>query len=163
MRKKQIRHSQKYISKSEKSDIFLLAAAKNRNKDYADILTALSEGYNPITGEKLGDTISNHDEIKYALVSGAAALRNMADYMRIVPPPEIKPKNEGKPWTEQDEAILLEAYINEEPIELLAIDFGRSENDIQLKLDELLRKVYEDYKKQTMHNFKIINKNRGSD
>ncbi len=135
-------------------------SVKNRHLDYADILTVLAEGFNPITGEEFGEMVLDQNEIIYALTAGAAALRHISESISVSEEIDKKHKNAGKLWTKEEEAILLEAFDNGEPIDMIAIDFGRTKRAIKKRLDKLMIKPSYYRKRQAMRKYKIIpNKN----
>jgi len=142
-----------------KTNIFEMQSIKNRHNDHADILSAIANGKNPITGENLPNGVLDHPEIILALASGSSALRNIAASINISG--SKSPKNAGLPWTKQDEEILLEAYTNGEPLDLLAIDFGRTEKAIEKRL-ELLLSQQDKYTSKT-HSLRIRQRRKRSE
>ena len=67
-----------------------------------ELLTALSDGVNPLTGELLSEDDScNHVEIVRALNT---VLRFIEDQPKK--PAKASPENAGKPWTKEDEEVL---------------------------------------------------------
>ena len=156
MRKSEIGESRKKLQQQQ--------SVKNRHLEYADILTVLAEGFNPITGEEFGEMVLDQKEIIYALTAGAAALRHVAESVSLSENSGKKHKNAGKPWTSEEEVILLEAFDNGEPIDMIAIDLGRTKRAIACRLDKLMIKPSDYRKRQALRKFKIIpDKNKSSD
>ena len=69
-----------------------------------EIVSALAEGIDPTTGEVLpDDSVYNKGEIVRAMY----AVLNSLDEKK---PKKNLPENAGKPWTKEDEAVLIELY-----------------------------------------------------
>ena len=128
-----------------KSDILEL------NQQYAEILVSLARGIDPVTEKTIDTSTLNRADIVRALCAGAVALRTS----KVQEISDRKTPNAGKHWSAQDDAILLEAFRNGEPIEMIAYDFGRSPLAIYMRLDKLLRKHDSKTIKNAMQNRKI--------
>lgn len=71
-----------------------------------ELLTLLSDGVNPLTGEILAEDDScNQVEIVRALNTVLRHLDNQSDK-----PSKHLPENAGKPWTEEDEEVLCRMF-----------------------------------------------------
>ena len=73
----------------------------NRAKE---IVTALAEGIDPITGEVLeSDNVCNKGEVVRALYALLTACEDKNSKKNL-------PENAGKPWTQEDESLLKSLY-----------------------------------------------------
>ena len=96
-----------------------------------NIVTALANGVNPQTGEVFaGDSPYQSAEIVRALFMAIRALQ--AQYARRRPD---APANAGKPWTEAEDAELLEAFDRGTPLATIAQTHARTLAGIQARLE----------------------------
>ena len=93
------------------------------------LLTELADGVDPLTGERLpADSVCNRPEI-------IRALRYVSDRpKRSAPLP-----NAGKPWTEADEAALLQMFDAGCSMEEMQARFQRTNGAIVRRLERLGR------------------------
>ena len=69
-----------------------------------EILSILSEGVDPTTGEVLPDnSVCNKGEV-------VRALYTVLNCINEKKPKKNMPQNAGKPWTKEDEALLIDLY-----------------------------------------------------
>ena len=120
-------------------------------RKHLEILLSLARGIDPKTGEQSDSISLNDPSVIRALCAGASALRQEC----MVIAADVPLENAGKTWTSSEDIALLEAYENGEPIDMLALDFGRSINAIYLRLDKLLNKPDSKTIKEAMQNRKI--------
>jgi hypothetical protein len=96
-----------------------------------EVLSALAEGIDPISGDRL-PAICLEPAIADALQVAVAALRarvqQRARRARL-------PANVGKPWRPEDDAALLAAWAAGEALEALAQRFGRTRVGIRSRLE----------------------------
>ena len=98
-----------------------------------DLLTALADGVNPITGELLPSYDScNQAEIVRALHTAVATLEKAAK--RASKP---LPDNAGKPWTVEEEARLVASYRSGKNGAELAAEHNRTKVAIASRLVKL--------------------------
>lgn len=98
-----------------------------------DLLTALADGVNPITGELLPSYDScNQAEIVRALHTAVTTLEKAAK--RSSKP---QPDNAGKPWTVDEEAKLVDSYRTGKTGAELAAEHNRSKGAIAARLVKL--------------------------
>lgn len=92
-----------------------------------ELLTALADGIDPLTGEVLPqESVCNRAEIVRALHCVLNAL-----------PDKPHPENMGKPWTEEDDAALCRMYDAGVTREALCAHFKRSRGGIVSRLAHL--------------------------
>lgn len=92
-----------------------------------DLLSALADGINPLTGEVLSEEDScNQIEI-------VRALHTVLD---AIPKSKLSqsPENAGKPWTKEEETALVEAFDEGESVARIAKVHGRSRGAIEARL-----------------------------
>jgi hypothetical protein len=100
------------------------------------ILSALADGINPLTGELLSsDCVCNQVEVVRALHCILNALSRVGD--KEVPP------NAGKPWTEHEDELLLNAYLERKSISEMAKAHGRTIGAINSRLNRIVDEVIE--------------------
>ena len=98
-----------------------------------DLLTALADGVNPITGELLPSYDScNQAEIVRALHTAVTTLEKAAK--RAAKP---QPDNAGKPWTVEEEAKLVASYRSGKSGAELAAAHNRTKGAIAARLVKL--------------------------
>ena len=96
-----------------------------------ELLRSLADGVNPLTGEILPPNDScNQVEIVRALHT---VLTHLSSYKA----PKPQPQNAGKPWTEEDDAILCHMYESNCPSKDICAYFKRSEGAIAARLVKL--------------------------
>ena len=96
------------------------------------LLTELADGVNPLTGECLpSDSVCNRPEIIRAL---HCVLQHTAGGRKCPSPP-----NAGKPWTEADEAALMQMFDVGCSMEEMQARFQRTNGAIVRRLERLGR------------------------
>jgi hypothetical protein len=96
------------------------------------ILAALADGVNPLTGEVFpADSPYQSAEIVRALYCAARVL----DAGKRRTPRAGMPRNAGKPWSEEEDRRLLEAFDHGEALEALAQNHARTRAGIQARLE----------------------------
>lgn len=96
----------------------------NRAKE---IITALAEGIDPTTGELLEENnVCNKAEVVRAFYT---ILQNLKDK-----PKKELPENAGKPWTEEEEKLLLELYNSGTSKKEISQSLGRTIGSITSRL-----------------------------
>lgn len=99
----------------------------NRAKE---IIEALAEGIDPTTGEVLPeDHVCNKGEVVRAFYSVLETLDKKQK--------KSMPENAGKPWTKEDEELLLCFYREGLAVRNIANKLGRSVGSIRSKLDKM--------------------------
>ncbi len=98
------------------------------------ILSALIQGLDPFSGERLNDSAMHRAEVTRALLDGRDALDKMAarSWRRAQLPPRV-----GEPWTPEEDEKLVKAFKAGVSLEELASEHQRSIRAIQLRLDVL--------------------------
>ena len=95
-----------------------------------ELLTMLTDGVNPLTGEVLSDEDScNQVEIVRALNVALRAMENQAK-RRNSPPPE----NAGKPWSREDDTLLCKMFDEGCSKAKMREHFKRSTTSIEARL-----------------------------
>ncbi len=98
-----------------------------------ELLTLLSDGVNPLTGEILAEDDScNQVEVVRALNSVLRYIENRAEKSS-----EHLPANAGKPWTEEDEEILTRMFEHGRTRKEICNYFKRSPGAIASRLVKL--------------------------
>ena len=96
-----------------------------------EIVSALAEGIDPTTGEVLPDSsVCNKGEVVRALYT----VLNCLDTAR---PKKNLPANAGKPWTKEDETVLINLYRLEASKMDICNTLQRTENGIAARLVHL--------------------------
>jgi hypothetical protein len=100
-----------------------------------DILQFLIDGLDPFTGEELpSGSILQKGEILRALLAGLNALERVT--VRAQRRAQL-PENVGRPWSEEEEKLLVEAFnCGETPAEI-AIRHARTLRAIEARLEKL--------------------------
>jgi len=100
-----------------------------------EILTALVQGVDPLTGEELpGGTVLQQVEILRALLAGVGALEQVA--VRAQRRAQL-PDNVGRSWTEEEERQLTTAFTNGDALPDIALRHGRTLRAIEARLERL--------------------------
>ena len=93
-----------------------------------EIIAMLAEGIDPTTGEMLAeDNVCNKAEVVRAFYT---ILQNIG----MNKPKKELPENAGKPWTEEEEKVLLELYNEGLSKKELSQRLGRTINSISARL-----------------------------
>ena len=93
-----------------------------------EIVAILAEGIDPTTGEVLSDdNVCNKPEVLRALYT---VLKHTEYYRR-------QAENAGKPWTEDDDALLAELYKSGSSVKELKERFKRTSGSIRSRLERL--------------------------
>ena len=96
------------------------------------LLTELADGVDPLTGECLpADSVCNRPEIIRAL---HCVLWHTSGKRKHPSPP-----NAGKPWTEEDEAALMQMFDTGSTIAEISAQFQRTNGAIVRRLERLGR------------------------
>lgn len=99
------------------------------------ILTVLSDGIHPITGEILPDSdSSNQLEVVRAINTVLRALETNAPASK-----RSLPENNGKPWTEDDDAELCQLFDSGCSRKEMSAHFKRTAGSISARLEKLGR------------------------
>lgn len=95
-----------------------------------EILTALADGVNPVTGEVLPAADSCNQ---------ADVIRALHAVLQSIPESKLKPqpRNAGKPWTDEEERILCEEFEEGLSVNAIAKAHGRSPGAIESRLVSL--------------------------
>ena len=100
----------------------------NRAKE---IISTLVEGVDPTTGEVLPDnSVCNKGEVVRAFY----AVLNHLDEKK---PKKNMPANAGKPWTKEDEDLLIGLYHSGTPKKVICTSLQRSETGVAARLVHL--------------------------
>jgi hypothetical protein len=105
------------------------------------ILKTLADGVDPATGEQFSaDSPYQHPDTIRALYWAVHTLSGpVRPQWQAAPRPEGAPTNAGKPWSEEEDALLGKAFDAGKPIEQLAVEHGRSRWAIEARLVKLGR------------------------
>ena len=105
------------------------------NESAIDVISALSQGYNPLTGEQLpGDGIFNQPNIIRALFVAKHCIERCGALDRRR---QTQPAKTGAPWTPDDEALLVSQFSAGKTFYELAQEFSRTQGAIQARLIKL--------------------------
>lgn len=100
-----------------------------------EILKALADGTNPVTGEILAKEDScNQPDVIRALYTAVEHL-NLSEQKSKNRNPNL-PENAGKPWTEQEEELLCDMFRNGNSIREIADYFKRTRGSISSRLEK---------------------------
>lgn len=100
-----------------------------------EILQALVQGVDPLTGEELAPgTILQHADVLRALLAGLAAMEQTA--ARAQRRAQL-PDNVGRAWTPDEEATLVAAYKSGNSVADIATRHGRTLRAIEARLEKL--------------------------
>lgn len=99
-----------------------------------ELLSALADGVDPLTGEVLDrDNVCNKPEIIRALNTAVQELDKLLKKTKT----NNRPKNAGKPWTAEDEAVLCKMFDSGASRRELCEYFKRTEGAIAARLVRL--------------------------
>ena len=99
------------------------------------ILQALVQGIDPLTGEELAPgTVLQHADVLLALLAGVAALEQMA--ARAHRRAQL-PDNVGRTWTAEEEVTLVAAFKSGDSVAEIATRHGRTLRAIEARLERL--------------------------
>lgn len=99
------------------------------------ILQALVQGVDPLTGEELpSGSITQQADVLRALLAGVSALEQSA--ARAQRRAQL-PDNVGRAWTKEEEATLLAAFKASEPLPAIATRHRRTLRAIEARLERL--------------------------
>jgi hypothetical protein len=100
-----------------------------------DILKALLEGVDPVTGMAIPrGTVVHHASVLRALLSAVAVME--ADLIRSRRRARL-PENVGRPWKEPEDKLLLAAFSKGEPLTEVASRHRRSLAGVESRLEKL--------------------------
>ena len=99
------------------------------------IVQALADGVNPVTGE------AYPDQSPYAEPRTLRALYSAVDLMQKEIEREKRrerlPANFGKPWTEEEDQVVIAEFDSAVPIQEMARRHARTQGSIRLRLEKL--------------------------
>src|SRR5690348_482686 len=99
------------------------------------ILQALVQGIDPVTGEELAPgTVLQHADVLRALLAGVGALESMA--ARAHRRAQL-PDNVGQTWTPDEEDALTSEFKAGESVADIAVKHGRTARAIEARLERL--------------------------
>ena len=99
------------------------------------ILQALVQGFDPMTGEELAPgTALQHADVLRALLAGVSALEQME--ARAQRRAQL-PGNVGRAWTEEEEDMLIKAFQAGDALDEIAARHGRTLRAIEARLERL--------------------------
>lgn len=94
------------------------------------IIRLLAQGFDPLTGEQLPrEHLVNQGDCVRALAAAVTALETPEPK-----PGRDKPKNQGKPWTKEDDIEIRALFEKGIPVGKLASHFSRSRSGIKARL-----------------------------
>ena len=100
-----------------------------------EILQALVQGIDPMTGEELpSGTVIQHADVLRALLAGLSAMEQTA--ARAQRRAQL-PDNVGRAWTKDEEATLVAAFKSDESLPDIAARHGRTLRAIEARLERL--------------------------
>jgi len=100
-----------------------------------EILTALVQGIDPLTGEELPPgTILQQAEVLRALLAGVSALEHTA--ARAQRRAQL-PDNVGRPWSDEEHATLVTAFKSGDTLAAIAKRHRRTQRAIEARLERL--------------------------
>ena len=104
-----------------------------------EIIKALAEGTNPFTGEVLEPGhVCQHPDTVRALFHAATELERLARRERSLQRARLTmPENTGKPWSLDEDRMLLTRHRNGIPVEDMAAIHSRTANAIRARLEKL--------------------------
>ena len=101
-----------------------------------ELLSALADGVDPLTGEAPDrDNVCNQPEITRALNTAVQELNKLLKKTKT----NNRPKNAGKPWTAEDEAILCKMFDSGASRRELCRQFQRTPGALASRLEQLGR------------------------
>lgn len=99
-----------------------------------ELLSALADGVDPLTGEVLDrDNVCNQPEIIRALHTAVQELDRLLKKTKK----NNRPKNAGKPWTAEDEAVLCKMFDSGASRWELCRQFQRTPGALASRLEQL--------------------------
>ena len=103
------------------------------------IVKALAEGTNPFTGEVLEPGhVCQHPDAVRALLHAAGELERIARRERGLQRARLTlPENTGKPWTVEEDRMLLLRFRNGVAVDDMAAIHNRTANAIRARLEKL--------------------------
>ncbi|MBI5279297.1 MAG: hypothetical protein HY854_22890 [Burkholderiales bacterium] len=107
------------------------------------IIDTLAQGIHPVTGEAMPeDSPYNAPPVIRALHAVSRALDGAAAPNEEAPKPSVRsrpaaPANAGKPWAEEDDAVLLAGFDSGSDLKQLADSLGRTRFGIEQRLIKL--------------------------
>ncbi len=113
------------------------------------IIQALANGIDPVTGEVFPEEISyNHPTVIRALFQALKALERLSERERRE---RTLPNNAGKPWSKDEDKLLVEAFDSGVPLSQIAAKHDRTEGGIASRLVRLgkIRERQEVYDRST--------------
>lgn len=121
-----------YELKKPSDDEAAPAAPLDETAHHLAILEALADGVEPLTGEPLPDeSFYHHRKVMAALQAGFAALQMQ---QKKETQRSKLPVQAGKPWTDEEDQRLLEAFDNGSKVKELSEEHGRTSGAIQSRL-----------------------------
>ena len=103
--------------------------------DAREILQALVQGYDPLTGDELPPgSVLQQAEVMRALLAGISALE--AGAARAMRRSQL-PENVGRAWSAEEEETLTAAFQEGESLLILAQRHGRTPTAIEARLEKL--------------------------
>ncbi len=106
-----------------------------RESKARQILQALVQGIDPLTGEELAaGTVLQHADVLRALLAGVGALEQMA--ARAQRRAQL-PGNVGRPWSLDEEHVLMTEFQGGESLAGIAAKHGRTLRAIEARLERL--------------------------
>lgn len=98
-----------------------------------EIINALANGINPITGEILpSDNVCNEPDVIRALYTAAELLKKQAEKEQ-----RTKPANAGKRWTAEEDGLLAEMFDGKYTKKEICEHFGRTKYSVATRLVRL--------------------------
>jgi len=98
------------------------------------IISALADGCDPTTGEKVESAVLQHGDVIRALHMAVRALETSAR-SKVRSRRKRVPTNAGKPWTEQEDLELLEKFDAGQTVAQLAQTHDRTAAGIHARLE----------------------------
>lgn len=106
-----------------------------KHNEAAAILTALVEGHDPTSGEALPpDSVMQNVSVVRALLFARSALEATVDRQKRR---NALPARVGKPWTEDEDKKLTDAFHQQQPLEAVASSHRRTVRAIESRLERL--------------------------
>jgi hypothetical protein len=100
-----------------------------------EILQALVQGVDPLTGKELPDgTVLQQAAVLRALLAGVSALERTA--ARAQRRSQL-PGNVGRSWSKEEETLLVTAFKSNDSLATIAARHGRTQRAIEARLEKL--------------------------